>query len=101
MESESPTETKKGKSKTPKKAKESILKQSMYYVCMVGMFGYMYVWVMLRLFCFFVWVYAESPAEFFAENKNIAGFDNVCYVFPLFISVLHETAIRGKSASRF
>lgn len=21
---------------------------------------------------------AESPAEFFAENKNIAGFDNVC-----------------------
>ncbi|MBA0784233.1 hypothetical protein Gotri_001825 [Gossypium trilobum] len=45
MESESPTETKKGKSKTPKKAKESILKQ-------------------------------KSPAEFFAENKNIAGFDN-------------------------
>ncbi|KAG4167758.1 hypothetical protein ERO13_A13G215400v2 [Gossypium hirsutum] len=45
MESECPTETKKGKSKTPKKAKESILKQ-------------------------------KSPAEFFAENKNIAGFDN-------------------------
>ncbi|XWS73487.1 hypothetical protein CRYUN_Cryun02cG0133500 [Craigia yunnanensis] len=45
MESESPIETKKGKSKTPKKAKESILKQ-------------------------------KSPAEFFAENKNIAGFDN-------------------------
>ncbi|KAB1996710.1 hypothetical protein ES319_D13G250600v1 [Gossypium barbadense] len=45
MESESPTETKKGKSKTPKKEKESILKQ-------------------------------KSPAEFFAENKNIAGFDN-------------------------
>ncbi|MBA0874422.1 hypothetical protein Goshw_016497 [Gossypium schwendimanii] len=45
MESESQTETKKGKSKTPKKAKESILKQ-------------------------------KSPAEFFAENKNIAGFDN-------------------------
>ncbi|XVE60067.1 hypothetical protein DITRI_Ditri05aG0096600 [Diplodiscus trichospermus] len=45
MESESPIETKKGKSKTPQKAKESILKQ-------------------------------KSPAEFFAENKNIAGFDN-------------------------
>ncbi|EOY32515.1 hypothetical protein QUC31_019381 [Theobroma cacao] len=45
MESESPIETKKGKSKTPRKAKESILKQ-------------------------------KSPAEFFAENKNIAGFDN-------------------------
>ncbi|KAK8619897.1 hypothetical protein V6N13_066395 [Hibiscus sabdariffa] len=41
-----PTETKKGKSKNPQKAKESILKQ-------------------------------KSPAEFFAENKNIAGFDNV------------------------
>ncbi|XP_037495936.1 DNA topoisomerase 6 subunit B isoform X1 [Jatropha curcas] len=43
--SESPTEPKKGKSKTPRKPKESILKQ-------------------------------KSPAEFFAENKNIAGFDN-------------------------
>ncbi|KAF5748777.1 DNA topoisomerase 6 subunit B isoform X1 [Tripterygium wilfordii] len=43
--SESPAETKKGKSKTPKKPKESVLKQ-------------------------------KSPAEFFAENKNIAGFDN-------------------------
>lgn len=38
-------EPKKGKSKTPKKANESVLKQ-------------------------------KSPAEFFAENKNIAGFDN-------------------------
>ena len=47
MESEIPIETKKGKSKTPKKAKESILKQSMclfmYYelscmsVCMNGL----------------------------------------------------------------
>ncbi|XVF47461.1 hypothetical protein PTKIN_Ptkin03bG0110400 [Pterospermum kingtungense] len=45
MESESPIETKKGKSKTPKKAEENNLKQ-------------------------------RSPAEFFAENKNIAGFDN-------------------------
>lgn len=26
--------------------------------------------------CFFLF-FAESPAEFFAENKNIAGFDNV------------------------
>ncbi|KAJ4724172.1 DNA topoisomerase 6 subunit B [Melia azedarach] len=43
MESEG--EPKKGKSKTPKKPKESDLKQ-------------------------------KSPAEFFAENKNIAGFDN-------------------------
>ncbi|GMI84168.1 topoisomerase 6 subunit B, ROOT HAIRLESS 3, ELONGATED HYPOCOTYL 6, HARLEQUIN [Hibiscus trionum] len=45
MESEIPIETKKRKSKTPQKAKESLLKQ-------------------------------KSPAEFFAENKNIAGFDN-------------------------
>lgn len=43
--SESPDEPKKGKSKTPRKPKESLLKQ-------------------------------KSPAEFFAENKNIAGFDN-------------------------
>lgn len=43
--SESPPEPKKGKSKTPRKANESVLKQ-------------------------------KSPAEFFAENKNIAGFDN-------------------------
>ncbi|KAF9597877.1 hypothetical protein IFM89_021962 [Coptis chinensis] len=43
--SESPIEPKKRNSKTPKKAKESVLKQ-------------------------------KSPAEFFAENKNIAGFDN-------------------------
>lgn len=43
--SESPVETKKGKSKIPRIPKESILKQ-------------------------------KSPAEFFAENKNIAGFDN-------------------------
>ncbi|KAK3015480.1 hypothetical protein RJ639_005785 [Escallonia herrerae] len=43
--SESPVETKKPKSKTPRKPKESALKQ-------------------------------KSPAEFFAENKNIAGFDN-------------------------
>lgn len=40
-----PEEPKKGKSKTPKKANDSVLKQ-------------------------------KSPAEFFAENKNIAGFDN-------------------------
>lgn len=43
--SESPPEPKKGKSKTPRNPKESVLKQ-------------------------------KSPAEFFAENKNIAGFDN-------------------------
>ncbi|XAR69882.1 DNA topoisomerase (ATP-hydrolyzing) [Bertholletia excelsa] len=42
---ESPTETKKGKTKTPRKPKDNLLKQ-------------------------------KSPAEFFAENKNIAGFDN-------------------------
>ncbi|PKA52823.1 DNA topoisomerase 6 subunit B [Apostasia shenzhenica] len=42
---ESPGVPKKGKSRTPKNAMESILKQ-------------------------------KSPAEFFAENKNIAGFDN-------------------------
>ncbi|XP_068637644.1 DNA topoisomerase 6 subunit B [Aristolochia californica] len=40
-----PKNVKKGKSKTPLKEKESVLKQ-------------------------------KSPAEFFAENKNIAGFDN-------------------------
>ncbi|CAI0412761.1 unnamed protein product [Linum tenue] len=43
--SESPAEPKKGRSRAPKKAAESLLKQ-------------------------------KSPAEFFAENKNIAGFDN-------------------------
>ncbi|XP_057472851.1 DNA topoisomerase 6 subunit B isoform X1 [Actinidia eriantha] len=43
--SESPIKTKKSKSKTPRKPKDSLLKQ-------------------------------KSPAEFFAENKNIAGFDN-------------------------
>ncbi|XP_057452714.1 DNA topoisomerase 6 subunit B [Lotus japonicus] len=43
--SESPIKAKKSKSKTPRKPKETILKQ-------------------------------KSPAEFFAENKNIAGFDN-------------------------
>ncbi|KAK2371129.1 DNA topoisomerase 6 subunit B [Trifolium repens] len=43
--SESPIEPKKSKSKTPRKPKETVLKQ-------------------------------KSPAEFFAENKNIAGFDN-------------------------
>ncbi|CAH1437993.1 unnamed protein product [Lactuca virosa] len=42
---ESPVVAKKGKSKTPRKPKASVLKQ-------------------------------KSPAEFFAENKNIAGFDN-------------------------
>ncbi|KAL8159468.1 hypothetical protein V2J09_001005 [Rumex salicifolius] len=42
---ESPSQPKKGKSKTPRKPKDSVLKQ-------------------------------KSPAEFFAENKNIAGFDN-------------------------
>ncbi|KAK4254876.1 hypothetical protein QN277_007953 [Acacia crassicarpa] len=45
MDSESPGEENKTKSKTPRKTKESLLKQ-------------------------------KSPAEFFAENKNIAGFDN-------------------------
>ncbi|XP_021728920.1 DNA topoisomerase 6 subunit B-like isoform X1 [Chenopodium quinoa] len=44
-DSDIPIEPKKGKSKTPRKTKESVLKQ-------------------------------KSPAEFFAENKNIAGFDN-------------------------
>ncbi|XP_009621257.1 DNA topoisomerase 6 subunit B isoform X2 [Nicotiana tomentosiformis] len=45
MESDSPEIPKKGKSKTPRKPKDSVLKQ-------------------------------KSPAEFFADNKNIAGFDN-------------------------
>lgn len=45
MESDSPELPKKGKSKTPRKPKDSVLKQ-------------------------------KSPAEFFADNKNIAGFDN-------------------------
>ncbi|XP_027077675.1 DNA topoisomerase 6 subunit B isoform X3 [Coffea arabica] len=43
--SESPEGKKKSKSKTPRKPKDSVLKQ-------------------------------KSPAEFFADNKNIAGFDN-------------------------
>ncbi|GAB4856080.1 DNA topoisomerase 6 subunit B [Ancistrocladus abbreviatus] len=45
VSSQSPSEPKKGRAKTPRKPKESDLKQ-------------------------------KSPAEFFAENKNIAGFDN-------------------------
>jgi DNA topoisomerase VI subunit B len=28
---------------------------------------------------------AESPAEFFSENKNIAGFDNVSFLQAMFI----------------
>ncbi|XP_072995567.1 DNA topoisomerase 6 subunit B [Typha latifolia] len=42
---EEPKKAKRGRSKTPQKSNESLLKQ-------------------------------KSPAEFFAENKNIAGFDN-------------------------
>lgn len=29
---------------------------------------------------------AESPAEFFAENKNIAGFDNVSFLYALVLA---------------
>lgn len=61
----------KGRSKTNCMAKESLLKQS---ECswkpppVRSSSGF---------FCFYFLFFAESPAEFFAENKNIAGFDNV------------------------
>jgi DNA topoisomerase-6 subunit B len=81
--SESPPEPKKGKSKTPRKAKESVLKQSQslslslshIYVCIS-------VCISRNDFLFFL--FAESPAEFFAENKNIAGFDNVSFIYLIF-----------------
>lgn len=34
---------------------------------------------------FAYWLIAESPAEFFAENKNIAGFDNVIFFTEVYI----------------
>jgi len=33
---------------------------------------------------FLFFLFAESPAEFFAENKNIAGFDNVSFIYLIF-----------------
>ncbi|KAK8967344.1 DNA topoisomerase 6 subunit B [Platanthera guangdongensis] len=67
---DSPEEPKKGKSKTPKKAKDSVLKQ-------------------------------KSPAEFFAENKNIAGFDNV-RIYQLILNSIHKLlhCFRSPSSSR-
>lgn len=77
--SESPIETKKGKAKTPRKTKESLLKQSQS----LSIYAYIYVCGCIHI-CIgrslkLIWcvAFAESPAEFFAENKNIAGFDNV------------------------
>lgn len=34
--------------------------------------------------------FAESPAEFFAENKNIAGFDNVSVKRVMFNSIANS-----------
>ncbi|KAK6925689.1 DNA topoisomerase VI, subunit B, transducer [Dillenia turbinata] len=80
--SESPIEAKKSKSKTPRKPKDSVLKQS-------KLFSSLTLSAICRSYnntvfnCFtclkcgeFRLFFAESPAEFFAENKNIAGFDN-------------------------
>ncbi|KAL0389382.1 UNVERIFIED_CONTAM: DNA topoisomerase 6 subunit B [Sesamum calycinum] len=61
--SESPPDTKKSKSKTPRKAKDAqLLKQ-------------------------------KSPAEFFADNKNIAGFDNVRKMLYTTVRELVENAL--------
>jgi hypothetical protein len=76
--SESQNETKKGKSKTPRKPKESLLKQSQCFSLWIHYKNPILVrpFSFLSLLFFF---FAESPAEFFAENKNIAGFDNVSF----------------------
>lgn len=83
--SESPVEPKKGKSKIPRKAKESLLKQSYSLSLSLFLSPYMQHTRMCKfdgddLFGICL-VWAESPAEFFAENKNIAGFDNVSFKF--------------------
>lgn len=73
--------SKKPKSKaSAKKPKDSVLEQSQslyasLYIKIVSFcIGFHFDWVFYLQF----FVAAESPAEFFAENKNIAGFDNVC-----------------------
>ena len=70
----------KGKSRTPKKAPESVLKQSPFSHSLTVFFLFDSFVVLEHWSCF---LFAESPAEFFAENKNIAGFDNVSVFFPL------------------
>jgi DNA topoisomerase-6 subunit B len=85
--SESPPEPKKGKSKTPRKAKESVLKQSQSLSLSLSLsLSHIYVCISVCIsrndFLFFL--FAESPAEFFAENKNIAGFDNVSFIYLIF-----------------
>lgn len=73
---DSQAQTKKGSSKNAKNSKESTLKQSnaiyasAYFECNC-------VFMVKLSWNGFSFEFAESPAEFFAENKNIAGFDNV------------------------
>lgn len=73
--------SKKPKSKTPaKKPKDSVLEQSqsLYSSLYIKFVSFLYLGLILIGILGFQFFTAESPAEFFAENKNIAGFDNVC-----------------------
>lgn len=36
----------------------------------------------------------KSPAEFFAENKNIAGFDNVSFKYKRIYNLIKHETIR-------
>lgn len=47
----------------------------------------------VNILSFWVCFIAESPAEFFAENKNIAGFDNVSFL-PNSIAVIYWFQLR-------
>lgn len=46
------------------------------------MWAEFFLWdfVVVCLIVFVLLMFAESPAEFFADNKNIAGFDNVRFI---------------------
>lgn len=94
MESDSPEIPKKGKSKTPRKPKDSVLKQSLFSLSFYARVcvGRLLSLIVCSFFscltfglCFEF--YAESPAEFFADNKNIAGFDNVSFLHAYYLSV--------------
>lgn len=85
------------KGSTKARLKESTLKQSMYLSFIFRFLVLTYLLLFLCcivLFCssvtsninscFPILLGSESPAEFFAENKNIAGFDNVISFFNFF-----------------
>lgn len=78
--SESPIETKKTKSKTPRKPKETLLKQSLSHTLSISQSQFFVAFFFQLIFLLNFLKFVESPAEFFAENKNIAGFDNVCRI---------------------